>query len=81
MVGLHGTSLLHEYELCREEFSLTDRQLAQFATNSIEASGPTPLCRAGTGSAIVGSWNYELGIDARTHRRIEHAFSELARTI
>ena len=25
--------------------------------------------------------HYELGIDARTHRRIEHAFTELARTI
>ena len=25
--------------------------------------------------------HYELGIDARVHRRIEHAFTELARTI
>jgi len=25
--------------------------------------------------------HYELGIDARPHRRIEHAFTELARTI
>ena len=25
--------------------------------------------------------HYELGIDARPHRRVEHAFSELARTI
>jgi hypothetical protein len=25
--------------------------------------------------------HYELGVDARTHRRVAHAFSELARTI
>ena len=50
---LFGTSLLHEYELCREEFSLTDRQLARIAATSIEASGAPDHLKAATTTGIA----------------------------
>lgn len=51
---LFGTSLLQEYELCREHFALTDHQLARIAECSIEASGAPAQLKADAREKIAG---------------------------
>ncbi len=48
---LFGTSLLGEYELCRSQFSLSDRQLAGIAATSVECSGAPSALKA---EAVAG---------------------------
>lgn len=52
---LFGTSLLHEYEMCRSQFSFTDRELAHIAQCSIEASG-APADLKANATAGIARW-------------------------
>jgi adenosine deaminase len=52
---LFGCGLLDEYELCRTEMSLDDRDLAAIAAASLEASG-APRDLVGRGLAAIGDW-------------------------
>lgn len=50
-----GCSLLHEYELCRAQFSLSDQQIARIAECSIQASGAPEDVRAAA-TADIARW-------------------------
>jgi adenosine deaminase len=50
---LFGRSLLEEYELCRSEFSVTDRTLAEIAANSIDCSGAPRQLKVKATTAIA----------------------------
>ena len=52
---LFGSSLLGEYELCRTLFSLSDHDLAQIATTSIDCSG-APRSLKDDALARVTAW-------------------------
>jgi adenosine deaminase len=52
---LFGTSLLHEYELSRSRFALSDTQLADVAATSIRASGAPPELKIET-VAHINRW-------------------------
>jgi len=50
---LFGSGLLGEYELCRSQFSLSDRQLAEVAATSVECSGAPDALKAEAAAGIT----------------------------